>query len=107
MTLRILLAHRAGFPHEAPVGNNHDVANMSFAEHVASISETWLKFPVGQQYGYSNLGIDLAGHILEVLPLPVEALSLPFLGSLQPLGLYAPAAFLHGVLLFHVLPPPE
>jgi CubicO group peptidase (beta-lactamase class C family) len=67
MTLRILLAHRAGFPHEAPVGNNHDVANISFAEHVASISETWLKFPVGQQYGYSNLGIDLAGHILEVV----------------------------------------
>ena len=30
-----------------------------------SISETWLRFPVGTGYAYSNLGIDLAGYILE------------------------------------------
>lgn len=30
-----------------------------------SISDTWLRFPVGSGYAYSNLGIDLAGYILE------------------------------------------
>jgi len=67
ITLRLLLSHRAGFTHEAPVGNNHDDDTRSFAAHVGSISDTWLKFPVGQRYSYSNLGIDLAGHILEVV----------------------------------------
>jgi CubicO group peptidase (beta-lactamase class C family) len=66
MTLRLLLSHRAGFTHEAPVGNNYADGGQPFAEHVASISRTWLRFPVGQRYSYSNLGIDLAGHILEI-----------------------------------------
>ena len=30
-----------------------------------SISDTWLRFPVGTGYAYSNLAIDLAGYILE------------------------------------------
>ena len=30
-----------------------------------SISATWVRFPVGRGYAYSNLGIDLAGYILE------------------------------------------
>ena len=30
-----------------------------------TISDTWLRFPVGTGYAYSNLGIDLAGYILE------------------------------------------
>jgi CubicO group peptidase (beta-lactamase class C family) len=32
---------------------------------VRSISDTWLRFPVGSGCAYSNLGIDLAGYILE------------------------------------------
>ncbi len=66
MTLRLLLSHRAGFTHEAPVGNNYDGDSASFARHIQSISQTWLRFPVGQRYSYSNLGIDLAGYILEL-----------------------------------------
>lgn len=66
MTLRLLLSHRAGFTHEAPDGNNFDPGSGSFANHVRSISRTWLRFPVDQRYGYSNLGVDLAGYILEV-----------------------------------------
>jgi CubicO group peptidase (beta-lactamase class C family) len=66
MTLRLLLAHRAGFTHEAPVGNNYDPASPSFDAHVHSISQTWLRFPVGERYRYSNLGFDLAGYILQV-----------------------------------------
>ncbi|HEY1426667.1 MAG TPA: serine hydrolase domain-containing protein [Caulobacteraceae bacterium] len=68
MTLRLLLSHRAGFTHEAPVGGNFDelaaYEHPSFEEHVESISRTWLRFPVGRRYAYSNLGIDLAGDIL-------------------------------------------
>ena len=38
----------------------------SFEKHIASISDTWLMFPVGARYSYSNEGIDLAGYILQV-----------------------------------------
>ncbi len=66
ITLRILLSHTAGFVHEAPYGGNYDHPAYLFEKHIASISDTWLKFPVGTRYSYSNLGIDLAGYILQV-----------------------------------------
>jgi CubicO group peptidase (beta-lactamase class C family) len=66
ITLRMLLSHTAGFVHEAPYGGNYDHPPYSFEKHIASISDTWLKFPVGTRYSYSNLGIDLAGYILQV-----------------------------------------
>ncbi len=65
MTLRMLLSHTAGFTHEAPVGNNYELDPGTFDEHVKSIEATWLRYPVGTGYAYSNLGIDLAGYILE------------------------------------------
>lgn len=65
MTLRLLLSHRAGFTHDAPVGSNFVVeARPDFQGHIDSIQRTWLRFPVGERYAYSNLGIDLAGHVL-------------------------------------------
>ena len=64
ITLRMLLSHTAGFTHEAPLGNNNDLDPGDFDAHVRSISDTWLRFPVGSGYAYSNLGIDLAGYIL-------------------------------------------
>jgi len=67
ITLRHLLSHTAGFTHEAPVGNNADLGAVRFQDHIASISDTWLRFPVGTGFAYSNLGIDLAGNILQVL----------------------------------------
>ena len=39
----------------------------SFEAHVRSISDTWLRFPVGDRFRYSNLGIDLAGFILQTV----------------------------------------
>ena len=66
ITLRHLLSHRAGFTHEAPAGNNFQTKFDSFEQHISSISNTWLKFPVGDLYSYSNLGIDLAGYIIQV-----------------------------------------
>jgi CubicO group peptidase (beta-lactamase class C family) len=65
ITLRMLLSHTAGFTHEAPIGNNFAIDPGEFDAHVRSISDTWLRFPVGTGYAYSNLGIDLAGYILE------------------------------------------
>ena len=47
ITLRMLLSHTAGFTHEAPVGNNNELDPGDFDAHVRSISETWLRFPVG------------------------------------------------------------
>ena len=72
ITLRMLLSHTAGFTHEAPVGNNNNLDPGTWEAHIASISDTWLKYPVGQGYSYANLGIDLAGYILE------QAAEMPF-----------------------------
>jgi CubicO group peptidase (beta-lactamase class C family) len=86
MTLRLLLAHRAGFTHEAPVGSNFDCRPHTFEEHVLSISDSWLRYPVGYRYSYSNLGIDLAGYILQ------KKAGMPFweyikVKVLEPLGM--------------------
>lgn len=65
ITFRHLLSHWAGLPHEAPRGGGHDDRAFTFEEHVSSISETWLKAPVGERYSYTNLGIDLVGYALQ------------------------------------------
>jgi CubicO group peptidase (beta-lactamase class C family) len=65
ITFRQLLSHWAGLPHEAPLGNGHDDRYFAFDEHIKSISETWLKAPVGARYSYSNLGFDLTGYALQ------------------------------------------
>ena len=67
ITLRMLLSHTAGFTHEAPIGNNYDYMDCSMQDHINSIMETWLKFPVGKSYSYSNLGFDLTAAIIEQL----------------------------------------
>jgi CubicO group peptidase (beta-lactamase class C family) len=67
MTLRHLLGHKAGFTHEAPIGNNNYPDFPSFEAHINSIPDTWLRYPVGQRYCYSNLGIDIAGYILQIV----------------------------------------
>jgi CubicO group peptidase (beta-lactamase class C family) len=65
ITLRHLLSHTAGFTHEAPVGGNFEVGRGSFEAHCRSISDTWLRFPVGHHFEYSNLGVDIAGYVLQ------------------------------------------
>ena len=63
MTLRHLLSHRAGFTHETRLTDSHDD---DFQRYIESISDTWLRFPVGYRLAYANLGPDLAAHILQV-----------------------------------------
>lgn len=65
MTLRMMLKHTAGFTHEAPIGNNFDCSFSSYEDHLKSIGSTWLKFPVGMHFSYSNLGYDLLAQILQ------------------------------------------
>ena len=86
ITLRMLLSHTAGFTQEAPVGNSNELDPGDFDAHVRSISQTWLRFPVGTGLAYSNLGIDLAGYILERVegkPFPEVARE----SLLEPLGM--------------------
>ncbi len=64
ITLRLLLSHRAGFTQEAPVGSNFEPG--MFEDHIQSIPQTWLRFPVNERYSYSNLGVDLAGYVLQI-----------------------------------------
>jgi CubicO group peptidase (beta-lactamase class C family) len=65
ITLRHLLSHWSGLTHEAPFGSNDD-DRYDFTKHIESISSTWLRYPVGYRYSYCNLGVDLAGYILQV-----------------------------------------
>lgn len=64
ITLRMLLSHTAGFTHEAPIGNNYDYTPCDIKDHISSINKTWLKFPAGTNYSYSNLGFDLASALI-------------------------------------------
>ncbi len=65
ITLTNLLSHTAGFMFDAPVGNNNN-SSTTFNKSIQSILPgTWLKFPPGKSYSYSNIGIDLAGYILQ------------------------------------------
>jgi CubicO group peptidase (beta-lactamase class C family) len=66
ITLRLLLTHRAGLTFDAPFGSNYD-DRYDFTKHIESISETWLRYPVGYRLSYSNTGIDLAAYILQVM----------------------------------------
>jgi len=67
VTLRHLLANRAGFTHDEPPGNADAEIPGHFERRIAAIARSWFRFPVGARYAYSNLHFDLIGHILEVV----------------------------------------
>jgi CubicO group peptidase (beta-lactamase class C family) len=95
MTLRRLLSHHAGFTHEAPVGNNfvYDFEGPppDFQAHIESIQTTWLRYPVGERHSYSNLGIDVAGYVLErVTGLPYPEVLRRWI--FEPLGMHRSTA---------------
>jgi CubicO group peptidase (beta-lactamase class C family) len=71
ITIRHLLSHKSGLLHEAKIGNNYDWQpdfswrGISFEKHIESINNSWLRSPVGEEFNYSNCGIELTGYILQ------------------------------------------
>ena len=53
---RHLLTNAAGFTHEAPEESDYRVGRRSFTTQCRSISETWLRFPVGHHFEYPSSG---------------------------------------------------
>jgi CubicO group peptidase (beta-lactamase class C family) len=66
ITLRHLLTHTSGLAHDTMVGNIFEMENVSFVDHIKSISNTWLRHRVGERQLYSNIGMDLIAYILQV-----------------------------------------
>jgi CubicO group peptidase (beta-lactamase class C family) len=67
ITFRRMLSHWAGFTHVACVGNEYSDKQNTFEEHVKSISEGWLRSPVGSELSYSNLGYSLTGYVMGLI----------------------------------------
>lgn len=65
ITLRHLLTHSSGLTRDTSVGNRWET-EATFEDHIKSISNTWLKHKVGERVDYSNIGMDLVAHILQV-----------------------------------------
>jgi CubicO group peptidase (beta-lactamase class C family)/D-alanyl-D-alanine dipeptidase len=86
VTLRHLLAHRAGLVREPPVGHYFDPAEPSLQAMVAGLAATELVLAPGSAFKYSNPGFGVLGAVVERVvgqPFPDAARSL----VLQPLGL--------------------
>jgi len=66
ITLRHLMAHRAGLVRESPVGNYFDDVNSSLEKMVASLNDTALVLSPGEKTKYSNAGIATVGYVLQV-----------------------------------------
>ena len=68
ITIRHLLSHHSGLGTWSPLGNPSDPQyhTRTFEQVVKSTRDSWLKFPAGERFEYSNQGFDLAGHVLEV-----------------------------------------
>lgn len=65
ITFRHLLSHTSGLTREAQVGGVFNYVPCAWEEHIQSISGSWLKFPVGKGFSYSNAGMDLVVYALE------------------------------------------
>lgn len=66
ITLRHLLGHTSGLPHDA-VGCNVLEVGGTFTDRVKGIYGLWLKCPVGKAYSYSGAGYDLAAYVLQTI----------------------------------------
>ncbi|MFW9923228.1 MAG: serine hydrolase domain-containing protein [Candidatus Thorarchaeota archaeon] len=67
ITFRHLLSHYAGFTHRSKVGGEYDHSEPTWEEYIRSIPDTWLRYPVGDRFLYSNLGMALVAHGLEIV----------------------------------------
>jgi len=67
VTLRHLLSHKAGILRECPIGHYFDDTEPSLEDTVKSMVGTPFIYQPGLKTKYSNIGVGIAGHILEVL----------------------------------------
>jgi CubicO group peptidase (beta-lactamase class C family) len=67
ITFRHLLSHASGLTRESTVGGVFNYVPCTFEEHIAGISGSWLKFPVGKGFSYSNAGMDLVTYVIECI----------------------------------------
>lgn len=65
ITLRHLLAHRAGLAHHMPDVSTEEAKTRSLEQQVMQNAQIELICPVGEKFSYSNIGYDLAGYILQ------------------------------------------
>ena len=65
ITFRHLLSHSAGLVNETTVGGVFDDTDATFDEHIHSIENAWLEYPVGQRKSYANIGLDLVAYTLQ------------------------------------------
>ena len=65
VTLRQLMAHRAGLVRESPVGHYFDPTSPSLADTVKSLNGTSIVYEPGTRLKYSNAGIATVGHVVE------------------------------------------
>jgi serine beta-lactamase-like protein LACTB len=65
ITLRQLMAHRAGLVRESPVGNYFDPDGPSLEKSVRSLNGTGLVYEPGKRTKYSNAGVGTVGLVLE------------------------------------------
>ena len=67
VTPRMLLAHRAGLPREAPVGHYFDDTAPALERTVRSLNGVELVYEPGTRFKYSNAGFAVAGRVVEVV----------------------------------------
>ena len=73
ITLTMLLAHTAGFEFVTPFQSKHKIDSLPMSQYVTTALMTPLKAQPGTTYIYSNIGINLAGAIVErVAEMPFE-----------------------------------
>lgn len=65
ITLRQLMAHRAGLVREPPVGNYFDSTDTVLGHMVESLNRTALVYAPGTRTKYSNAAIGTVGYVLE------------------------------------------
>jgi len=86
ITMEMLLSHTAGLEFLTPFQSKHAIDSLPLEQHVTTIVMTPLRTQPGAAYHYSNIGITLAGTVVErIAKMPFEE----FLAKrvFEPLGM--------------------
>ena len=98
ITLEMSLAHTAGFEFLTPFQSKHAIDSLPMSRYITTALMTPLKSQPGTAYSYSNIGINLAGAVVErVAGMPFEE----FLEKrlFEPLGMTETTFFPDAALL--------